>query len=161
MMIKLLSSKRICFEELSGLSNCPGCCKKAILRKDAGGKWIHKEGVVIWDGQQPGDIHYIDQNKDGKITADDRVIRGDEQPSLNYFANISLDWKKWNLEVLFQGVTGVDAYYSQPYSVGLDITGDGLVPLKEQTDYWTPTNTGCTLSAFGSECYVWEQCIPV
>ena len=69
------------------------------------------------------------------------MIRGDEQPSLNYFANISLDWKKWNLEVLFQGVTGVDAYYSQPYSVGLDITGDGLVPLKEQTDYWTPTNT--------------------
>ena len=118
-----------------------GLLQESDFTKDAGGKWIPKEGVVIWDGQQPGDIHYIDQNKDGKITADDRVIRGDEQPSLNYFANISLDWKKWNLEVLFQGVTGVDADYSQPYSVGLDITGDGLVPLKEQTDYWTPTNT--------------------
>lgn len=118
-----------------------GLLQESDFTKDAGGKWIPKEGVVIWDGQQPGDIHYIDQNKDGKITADDRVIRGDEQPSLNYFANISLDWKKWNLEVLFQGVTGVDAYYSQPYSFGLDITGDGLVPLAAQTDYWTPTNT--------------------
>ena len=118
-----------------------GLLQESDFTKNADGKWIPKEGVVIWDGQQPGDIHYIDQNKDGEITADDRVIRGDEQPSLNYFANISLDWKKWSLEVLFQGVTGVDAYYSAPYSFGLDITGDGLVPLAAQKDYWTPTNT--------------------
>lgn len=118
-----------------------GLLQESDFTKDASGKWIPKEGIVIWDGQQPGDIHYIDQNKDGEITADDRVIRGDDQPSLNYFANISLDWKKWNLEVLFQGVTGVDAYYSAPYSFGLDITGDGMVPLAAQTDYWTPTNT--------------------
>ena len=69
-----------------------GLLQESDFTKDAGCKWIPKEGVVIWDGQQPGDIHYIDQNKDGKITADDRVIRGDEQPSLNYFAKISLDW---------------------------------------------------------------------
>lgn len=118
-----------------------GLLQESDFTKDANGKWIPKEGVVIWDGQQPGDIHYLDTDKDGQITTDDRVIRGNDQPSLNYFANLSLDWKKWNLEVLFQGVTGVDAYYSQPYSFGLDITGDGLVPLKEQTDYWTPTNT--------------------
>ena len=119
-----------------------GLLQESDFTKDASGKWIPKEGVVIWDGQQPGDIHYLDTDNDGKITADDRVIRGDSQPSLNYFANVSLDWKKWNLEVLFQGVTGVDAYYSQPYSFGLDITGDGMVPLSAQTDYWTPTNTG-------------------
>ena len=118
-----------------------GLLQESDFTKDESGKWIPKEGVVIFDGQQPGDIHYIDQDKDGKITADDRVIRGDAQPALNYFANISLDWKKWNLEVLFQGVTGVDAYYSAPFSYGLNIVGDGTVPLKAQTDYWTPTNT--------------------
>lgn len=118
-----------------------GLLQESDFNKDANGKWVPKEGIVIFDGQQPGDIHYIDTDKNGEINADDRVIRGDDQPSFNYFANVSLEWKKWSLEVLFQGVTGVDAYYSAPYSYGLDITGDGMVPLSVQTDYWTPTNT--------------------
>lgn len=118
-----------------------GLLQESDFTKDAEGNYIPKEGVVIFDGQQPGDIHYIDTNEDGSITADDRVIRGDTQPKLNYFANITLDWKKWSFEVLFQGVTGVDAYYSQPYSYGLDLTGDGFTPLTAQTDYWTPQNT--------------------
>lgn len=45
------------------------------------------------------------------------------------------------MEILFQGVSGVDAYYSEPYSFGLSTSGDGQTPLSVQTDYWTPTNT--------------------
>lgn len=118
-----------------------GLLQESDFSKDESGNWIPKDGVIIYDGQQPGDIHYLDTNKDGKITTDDRVIRGDEQPKLNYFANISLDYKKWSLEILFQGVSGVDAYYSEPYSFGLSTSGDGQTPLSVQTDYWTPTNT--------------------
>ena len=119
-----------------------GLLQESDFTKDASGNWIPKDGVVIYDGQQPGDIHYIDTNKDGSITADDRVIRGDDQPKLNYFANISLNWKKWSFETLFQGVSGSESYYTAPFSYGLDITGDGLTPITAQTDYWTPTNTG-------------------
>ena len=43
--------------------------------------------------------------------------------------------------MLFQGVQGVDAYYSEPYSFGLNVGGDGQTPLAVQKDYWTPTNT--------------------
>lgn len=118
-----------------------GLLQESDFTKNADGNWIPKKDVVIFDGQQPGDIKYVDQNKDGKITTADRMIRGDEQPSLNYFANISLNYRKWNLEVLFQGVTGVDAYYGEPYSFGLNTAGDGQTPLAVQTDYWTPTNT--------------------
>ena len=118
-----------------------GLLQEDDFTTDASGDLVPKEGVVIYDGQQPGDIHYLDTNGDGEITTDDRVIRGDDQPSLNYFANLTLNWKKWNLEVLFQGVTGVDAYYSGVFANGLDITGDGQTPLQVQTDYWTPTNT--------------------
>ncbi|RKU68344.1 SusC/RagA family TonB-linked outer membrane protein [Parabacteroides sp. AF17-3] len=117
-----------------------GLLQEDDFTKDAEGNLTPKEGVVIFDGQKPGDIHYLDNNKDGKITTEDRVIRGDEQPKLNYFANITLDYKKWNLEVLFQGVQGVDAYYSEPYSFGLNVGGDGQTPLAVQKDYWTPEN---------------------
>lgn len=124
-----------------------GLLQESDFTKDASGKWIPKEGVVIFDGQQPGDIKYLDVSgpdgtPDNKITTDDRVIRGNDQPDLNYFANLSFNYKKWSFEVLFQGVTGVDAYYSAPFSNGLNLTGDGLTPMKAQLDYWTPENSG-------------------
>ena len=123
-----------------------GLLQENDFTKDGDGKWIPKDGVTIFDGQQPGDIKYKDISgpdgkPDGKITTDDRVIRGDDQPDLNYFANISLNYRNWDFEILFQGVTGVNAYYSEPYSFGLNVSGDGQTPLAVQTDYWTPENT--------------------
>ena len=118
-----------------------GLLQEDDFTTDASGNLVPREGVVIFDGQQPGDIHYLDTNGDGSITTEDRVIRGDDQPNLNYFANLTLDWKKWNLEVLFQGSQGVEAYYSEPYSFGLNTSGDGSTPLAVQADYWTPENT--------------------
>ena len=109
--------------------------------KDANGKWIPKPGVVIFDGQGPGDIHYVNQNNDDIITTTDRVIKGSGEPKLNYFGNFSVEYKKVNLEVLFQGVQDVEAYYNGVYSEGLSIEGEGLTPLKAQTDYWTSENT--------------------
>lgn len=117
-----------------------GLLQEDDFTKGADGVWKPKDGVVIFDGQQPGDIHYQDTNKDGEITTDDRVIKGDDQPDLNYFANISLNYKNFDFEVLFQGVTGVEAYYSEPYSYGLNLAGDGMTPLAVQKDYWTPEN---------------------
>ncbi|MCI7285876.1 MAG: SusC/RagA family TonB-linked outer membrane protein [Bacteroidales bacterium] len=118
-----------------------GLLQEDDFTTDASGELVPKDGVVIFDGQKPGDIHYVDQNGDGRISTEDRVIRGDEQPNLNYFANLSLNYRKWNLEVLFQGVQGVDAYYGEPYSFGLNMSGDGQTPMAFQTDYWTPENT--------------------
>lgn len=113
-----------------------------FIGKDANGEWIPKEGVVIFSGQGPGDIHYIDQNDDGKIDLKDRVIKGNGEPTLNYFGNISLNYKKFNLEVLFQGVSNVEAYYDGTYRHGLSLEGEGATPTTAQQDYWTPENTG-------------------
>ena len=123
-----------------------GLLQESDFLQDPDGTRTPNEGVVIFDGQQPGDIKYLDVSgpdgvPDGKITTDDRVVKGDAQPDLNYFANLTLNYKNWDFEVLFQGVTGVDAYYSEPYSFGLNIEGDGQTPLAVQNDYWTPTNT--------------------
>lgn len=123
-----------------------GLLQESDFKTGDNGKLIPTDDVVIFDGQQPGDIKYLDVSgpngtPDGKITTDDRIIRGDDQPDLNYFTNISLNYKKWSFEILLQGVTGVDAYYSEPYSFGLNVSGDGQTPLAVQTDYWTKMNT--------------------
>lgn len=123
-----------------------GLLQESDFTKNANGLWIPKDNTVIFDGQQPGDIKYKDVSgpdgvPDGEITTDDRLIRGSDQPKMNYFANLSLQYKKWDFEVLFQGVTGVNAYYSEPYSFGLNVSGDGQTPLAVQQDYWRPDNT--------------------
>lgn len=109
--------------------------------KGDNGDWIPNDDVVIFDGQQPGDIHYKDQNGDGKIDPKDRVIMGSGEPKFNYFGNISLGYRNWDLEVLLQGVTGVDAYYGGTYANGLSVEGDGATPLTVHQNYWTPENT--------------------
>lgn len=117
---------------------------------------VPKDGVTIFDGQQPGDIKYKDISgpdgkPDGKITTDDRVIRGDDQPDLNYFANISLNYRNWDFEILFQGVTGVNAYYSEPYSFGLNVSGDGPNTACRTNRLLDSREYGCPLSENGSE----------
>lgn len=109
--------------------------------KNADGDLVPAEGVVIFNGQEPGDIHYIDENGDGVLNIDDRVIRGDTQPDYNYLANVSFDWRHWSFECLLQGVTGVDGYYTNRFAYPIDFNGTGYVPMKRQTDVWRPDNT--------------------
>ncbi|MSP08701.1 MAG: TonB-dependent receptor [Chitinophagaceae bacterium] len=54
---------------------------------------------------KPGDIKYIDQNKDGVINASDRVIIGSRIPRNTYSANVFLDYKGFSLSLFFQGVS--------------------------------------------------------
>lgn len=119
-----------------------GLLQESDFMKNDQGSLVPQKDVVIFDGQKPGDIHYLDTDNDGKITIKDRVIRGDNQPKLSYFANLSMNYKNLDFEILFQGVTGVDAYYSEPYSFGLNTAGDGMTPMAVQRDYWSPQNTG-------------------
>lgn len=108
----------------------------------ADGTLVPKEGVVIIDGQKPGDIHYVDVNGDKAITADDRVIMGNSEPKFNYFANITARWKGIDLEILFQGVRGVEAYYGGNFAVPLRLDGNSTTPQEFHLDYWTPENPG-------------------
>ncbi|NQD69760.1 TonB-dependent receptor [Sphingobacterium shayense] len=56
---------------------------------------------------RPGDMKYQDYDGDGKITADDRVRRNkNTDPTFQGGVNLGLNYKNFDLSVLFQGATG-------------------------------------------------------
>ncbi|MBL7841270.1 MAG: TonB-dependent receptor [Cyclobacteriaceae bacterium] len=54
----------------------------------------------------PGDFHYKDQNGDGIIDANDRVVLGKILPSFMYGFNLGVTWKGFELTANFQGISG-------------------------------------------------------
>jgi TonB-linked SusC/RagA family outer membrane protein len=58
------------------------------------------------NGLVPGDFKYKDQNKDGKINDDDRVVLGSYFPSFMYGMNFSISYKDLELTTSMVGQTG-------------------------------------------------------
>ena len=93
-----------------------------------------------WDGSVgPGDVKYVDQNKDGQLTPDDYVMLGKEMPDWTFSSNMSAAWKGLKLELFWQGVAG-----SKKAITGAILEHGiwGGFCEKLYTDYWTPENTG-------------------
>lgn len=69
---------------------------------------ISKVPVPSWKTNvEPGDVKYVDQNKDGKITQDeDRVVLGSIQPDFTYGFSTTLRYKSLSLFAAFQGSKG-------------------------------------------------------
>ena len=60
--------------------------------------------------QQPGDIKFKDLDGNGIINDNDRDFIGNPNPKLTYGMNFNLNYKAFDLSLLFQGVDGVDRY---------------------------------------------------
>ena len=54
----------------------------------------------------PGDFFYKDQNDDGMINDEDRVVIGSYIPTLSYGFNVGLSWRNLDFTALFQGQSG-------------------------------------------------------
>lgn len=73
---------------------------------------------------RPGDLIFADVNGDGIINDQDRTVLGNPNPRFVYGAAINLNWKGFDLALLFNGVAGVDlfngvkAYASYPFADG-------------------------------------------
>jgi TonB-linked SusC/RagA family outer membrane protein len=86
---------------------------------------------------KPGDLIFKDQNGDGVINADDRVILPGRFPKFLYGGNLGFNWKNIDFSVFVQGVAGTKHY----------ITRRGewpflrmAPPTKEWRNAWTPEN---------------------
>lgn len=88
----------------------------------------------------PGDIKYKDVNGDGVVDDYDVVPLGySDKPQIQYGFATELNWKNWNLSVLFEGVSRVK-YFSggngfYPFS-GKE-TGNVLTSVAVQANRWT------------------------
>jgi hypothetical protein len=91
------------------------------------------------EGAAPGDIRFVDQNGDGTITSDDRVILGSYLPDFFYGASFNATYRGFDFNIFFQGSQGNDIYNGMAslltktdrlFNVGTDIL-----------DAWTVENT--------------------
>jgi TonB-linked SusC/RagA family outer membrane protein len=92
----------------------------------------------------PGDIRYIDRNKDGLINNEDRVNLGDPFPHMNYSVNLNLSFRRWDFAVLGQGVGKRTGRLNgmEGYPVLVDGATNSLgAPRQYYADNrWTPDN---------------------
>ena len=62
--------------------------------------------AVFMQDAAVGRFRYADNNKDGRITADDKAFLGDPNPKFNYGFNINLQYKAFDFSSFFYGVYG-------------------------------------------------------
>ena len=98
--------------------------------------------VPIVAGQGPGDIKYVDLNEDGQIDENDQQVIGDPTPRINYFANFSFNYKKFDLEFLLQGAGNHD------YSANLGGKSSGYLwhPINMSASGGVPTSCRAAIS---------------
>ena len=59
---------------------------------------------------KPGDIKFMDRNKDGIINDDDRTYIGNPNPRFSYGFNLLASYKNFDFAMLIQGVRGIEKY---------------------------------------------------
>lgn len=73
-----------------------------------GGSYNVTQDLSTGGAPQAGDIKIVDQNGDGVINTDDRVIIGDPNPDFTYGFHTSFTWRGISLSAQFNGVYGKD-----------------------------------------------------
>ena len=102
----------------------------------------------------PGDLIYADISgpngvPDGVVDGDDRTVIGNPNPDILINFNGSIEYKDFDLNVLFQGVSGVDRL----------LLGNGNLPFEDDRsnaltywiNRWTPENPSTSLPRLGGQ----------
>ena len=100
-----------------------------------------KNGNRIQPNAQAGDLKFVDQNGDGKITDADRIYMGSAMPTTTFALNFGLSWKKLTFSAMLQGVGGAQAVNVSKYMLLSDVEGN-FNRSSEILKAWSPTNMG-------------------
>lgn len=72
--------------------------------------YVNANGELLMPNAVPGDVRFVDYNKDGKISDDDRTCIGDGTPDWTWGLNFNVAWKGFDLSMLWQGTLGNQVY---------------------------------------------------
>lgn len=97
------------------------------------------------DDAAPGRFKYLDANRDGSITPDDRVFFGDPNPSFTYGLNLSMNYKSFDLSGVFYGSQGNEVINFNRYYTHFFGTGEGKGRSNVLKNAWTPQNLNTTV----------------
>ena len=78
--------------------------------------WKAAGNGILQADVKPGDVKYVDLNKDGKIDADDKTDLGNGMPSFTFGLNFGFDYRGFDFAVNGNGVMGnkiVQSYRNQ------------------------------------------------
>ncbi len=100
---------------------------------------IANSALPVGSNLQPGDVRFVDQNGDGVIDINDRVVLGNAFPRYTFGFTYDVQYKNFDFSLFLQGVGKRDMY----------VRGELVEPFhsnysyaiyKHQLDFWTPTN---------------------
>ena len=114
---------------------------------EAAGLFQSEEEIRNWPDQdgfgnstlRPGDIKYVDQDNDGKITITDKVfVKNASLPDVSYGFGFGAEWKGLYFNAQFAGMGG----YSQKVNELYTLESGSLQRFQNYhlTDTWTPEN---------------------
>jgi TonB-linked SusC/RagA family outer membrane protein len=98
---------------------------------------------------QPGDVRFVDQNGDGVINNQDRVILGSYLPDFVYGVNFAGRWRNFDTRIFFQGSQGNDLYNG--FNSLLFQTTRLFNGAPERLEGWTPQNTSTDIPRIALE----------
>ena len=93
-------------------------------------------------GARPGDIRYVDQDKNGVINASDRVFHGSYQPTFTYGVNGGVNYKTFDFSFGGYGTSGGKIYNGKK-AARADFRDN--VETKVANGRWTPNNPSNTI----------------
>lgn len=89
----------------------------------------------------PGDIKYKDQNGDGIINENDKVVMGNTIPRYTYGVSLNASWKGIDFGAFLQGVGKVDGLIYGAGIMPFYVSSVGGTAQERFKDYWTPEHT--------------------
>lgn len=92
---------------------------------------------TLFPGTKPGDLKYVDVNKDGMLNSSDMVFIGSDVPHFTFGLNMNFDYENFDMNLFFQGVGKAQAMIGEASG---NVEWQSFV-MDFEKDYWTPDHT--------------------